>query len=450
MKTQNENIFTAPFIQTIKDAGGRCLLVGGAVIDHINDLPIKDWDIEVYGLNYETLLRLMEQFGKPHAVGKAFGVIKITIDEIDYDLSIPRKENRIGKGHKDFLCELHPDMTPAEAAKRRDLTINSMYLDLHTLEIIDPYNGMEDLKKGIIRVTNRETFQEDPLRVLRIMQILPRKGKKVAPATVKLCREMVHEFPHLSKERLMEEWKKLLLRADKPSMGLEFLRQSQWIQWFPELQSLIGCRQNPLHHPEGDVWKHTLIAIDAAAELKKQLPEDWHLAYMFGILLHDTGKPDTTNTDTLKSHGHDKLGEEKAKIFMRRICDEKLLIERVTAIVGLHMQPGFLHKGKAKHAAWRRLHNKLRLDVLAMVAKADALASGGINVDDKFKAGELAMEYFQKLGDKPIAPVLQGRHLIEAGYQPGRQFTIILKKAYEYQLDTGCEDVQELLEMSIK
>ncbi len=441
-------MFIPPFIQTIKDAGGRCLLVGGAVIDHINNLPIKDWDIEVYGLNYETLLSLMEEFGSPHIVGKAFGVIKITIDGIDYDLSIPRKENRIGKGNKDFLCELHPDMTPAEAAKRRDLTINSMYVDLNTREIIDPYKGMNDLKKGIIRVTNRETFKEDPLRVLRIMQILPRKGKKVAPDTLKLCREMIHEFPHLSKERVMEEWKKLLLRADKPSMGLEFLRQSLWIQWFPELQALIGCNQNPLHHPEGDVWKHTLMAIDAAAELKKQLPEEWHLPFMFGMLLHDTGKPGTTNPDTLKSHGHDKLGAEKAKTFMRRISDEKELIERTTAITELHMQPGFLYKGKAKHAAWRRLHNKLRLDVLALVARADAMASGGINVESKFKAGELAMEFFQKLGDKPIAPVLQGRHLIEAGYQPERQFTIMLNKAYEYQLDTGCEDVTELLNVA--
>ena len=142
-------MFNPPFIQTIADSGGRCLLVGGAVIDHINDLPVKDWDIEVYGLNYETLFELMKQFGTPHIVGKAFGVIKITIDSIDYDLSIPRKENLVGKGHKDFLCELLPDMTPAEAANRRDLTINSMYLDLHSRQIIDPCNEMDDTGLGL-------------------------------------------------------------------------------------------------------------------------------------------------------------------------------------------------------------------------------------------------------------------------------------------------------------
>ena len=199
------------------------MLIGGAVIDSINNIPIKDWDIEIYHLGIQRLEEILNELGlKFDLVGKTFGVIKTRMkvngELMEIDLSIPRSENKIGVGHKDFKITLDPNMTPEEAGRRRDLTINAMYKNLHTGEIVDPFNGLDDLKKGILRVTDERTFVEDPLRVMRIMQLLPRKGRLVDTKTMKLCRTMVNDFVHLPKERVFDEFSKLLLKAEKPCL----------------------------------------------------------------------------------------------------------------------------------------------------------------------------------------------------------------------------------------
>ena len=440
-------MFDLPFISKIEKAGGRCYLVGGAVIAYIQNSPIKDWDIEVHGLGYQLLSDILCEFGDANLVGQSFGVIKMAIDGIEFDFSIPRKENRVGGGHKDFECELLPDLSPKEAARRRDLTINSIYLDLHVMNLVDPYNGQKDLEDGVIRATNPETFREDPLRVLRIMQILARKGVTVEPETLALCRAMADEMAALSKERIFEEWKKLLLMADKPSIGLEFLKDSGWLKWFPELEELIGCPQSPVYHPEGDVWKHTLMAVDAAAQQREFIPDDWKLAYMFGMLLHDIGKPTTTDPVTFTAYGHDTEGAKIAAPFMERLTNDKKLIQNVCQIVKLHMRPGHLVRDEAGIAAWKRLQNELRLDIMAYVSLADGMATGGLSGVEKQKPAEIALDYFSSFGETKIEPVLKGRHLIKAGYKPGPHFAGILKKAYEYQIETGCEEIHVLLEI---
>jgi tRNA nucleotidyltransferase (CCA-adding enzyme) len=172
----------------LEKAGGKCYLIGGAVIDSFFDRPIKDYDIEVYGISISKLQSILESLNLPcNMVGQSFGVIKTQLEEGEIDLSIPRRENKVGVKHTDFNISLDPHMSPKEAGIRRDLTINSMYQDILTGEIVDPFNGLEDLVKGRIRATNPDTFIEDPLRVLRIMQLLPRKGQYVDPKTIKLC-----------------------------------------------------------------------------------------------------------------------------------------------------------------------------------------------------------------------------------------------------------------------
>jgi len=431
-------------VDSIKTAGGICMLIGGGVIDSIQNRQIKDWDVEVYNLSYPELEAILAGFGSPNLVGKAFGIIKIDVDDTDYDFSIPRLENRCGVGHKGFDVELNTNLTPEEAGRRRDLTINSMYLNLHTMELVDPFGGYNDLMNGVIRVTHPSTFIEDPLRVLRVMQLLPRKGKTVDPGTIDLCRSMIDEFQYLPKERIFEEFKKLLLKAEKPSMGLEFLRESGWVVHFPELNNLIGCAQNPEHHPEGDVWMHTLWCVDNAAKLKGHISEEWQLAYMFGALCHDLGKPSTTDPITLTAYGHDSEGGVFAESFMRRITDEVVLIQRVRLIAELHMQPGQLHRADSSIAAWKRLHNKLRLDVLAWISCADSCARPGRNMDEH-EVSRVSMEYFETFGVDPIKPVVLGRHLIAKGMKPGKEFATVLARAYEVQLDLGVTDPDTLL-----
>lgn len=437
-------------LQDLWSVKAKTLLIGGAVIDRIQGRQIKDWDIEVYGLSMKQLQDYLEEWGyKADMVGAAFGIIKVKVGTTDIDLNVPRLENRCGVGHKGFQVELLPNLTPEEAGKRRDLTINSMYVNLHTGEVVDHFGGMKDLNEGILRATCAETFIEDPLRVLRIMQLLPRKGKKVASETIELCRSMQSEYPTLPKERIFEEFKKLLLKANKPSMGLEFLKDCGWIKWFLALEALIGCQQNPEHHPEGDAWVHTLMVLDNAAILKDQVPEPWKLAYMFGAMLHDVGKPQTTDRETLTAYGHDQVGIPIARQFMESMTNEVDLINKVELIVGNHMMPGQFHQSGAGVAAWRRLHNRIRLDVIGLMSKADSCGRKGYSLNDPHIPSQMAFGYFESFGEGKIEPILMGRHLVSRGYKQGKEMGLILKRAYEHQIETGETDVNKLFNAGI-
>ena len=434
-KVFKEQIFKA-LLDTIKEQNGIAMLIGGAVIDGIKKRPLKDIDIEVYGLSYAQLVVLIKNLNLScNLVGKSFGVIKTVINNTEIDISIPRRENKIGIGHKGFEIELDQKMTPKEAGRRRDLTINSMYLNLHNGKIIDPFNGLKDLESGTIKATDKKTFIEDPLRVLRIMQLLPRKGKLVEKQTMQLCQSMVNTFSELPKERVFVEWKKLLLKTEKPSIGLEFLKNSGWLVHFPELKDLINCPQNPIWHPEGDVWIHTKMVVDNASKLRHLMPNDWKLAYMFGALLHDVGKPSTTTPD-LKANGHDVAGVKISETFLMRLTNDKDLINKVTTIVGLHMRPGQLINSNAKEAAWKRLHNKCRLDILGWQSKADSAGRTGRDVIlDNHEASEKCFELFDKFGEEKIKPIILGRDLIALGIQPSKKFKAILETCYDKQLD---------------
>ena len=424
------------------------MLAGGGVIDHSLGLPIKDWDIEVYSLSYQQLIDALSPFGTPNLVGKSFGVLKLRRNHLEYDFSIPRKDNRIGTGHKGFSVDLLPDLSFLEASKRRDITINSMYLDLHSFEIVDLHNGMRDLAEGRIRATDPESFCEDPLRVLRIMQILPRKGKYVDSETIELCRSMIDEADTLPGERIYEEFKKLLLKSRFPSMGLRFLADCGWIEKFPELAALQGCPQNPKYHPEGDVWAHTLLAIDNAAFLLHHVPPKWRLGYMFGILCHDFGKPDTLDVEKLTTNGHEVIGSVLSEKFLKKMTAAHEIISQTRDIVFTHMRPHSLYKEQSGIGAWRRLHNIVPLQVLAWVTQADGQARGG-DVNMPVEELETMIMYGHEFGKSRIGPVLLGRYLIEHGHKPGPEFKIILDRAFQYQLDTGSMDVEELYRISI-
>jgi len=436
----------------LKEAGAtRVLLIGGAVIDQIFNRPVKDWDLEVYGLTYNQIVSALTKAGLPaNVVGKEFGIVKTAWDGFDIDLNIPRRDNRIGKGHRGFLSELDPNMTPKEAGRRRDLTMNSMYQDIETGEIIDPFGGLEDLKSGIVRATDLSTFIEDPLRALRIMQLLPRKGKIVDQSTMELCRSMVDEYSTLAKERVFEEFVKLLMKAPKPSVGLKFLVDSGWIIHFPELEAMIGCYQNPEWHPEGDVWEHTLRVVDFAAVAKEYIPEDWQLTFMFGALCHDIGKPLTTDSEG-KSPGHDIAGVPVAEKFMRRITNDKDIINKVLIIIETHMRPGQLLHQEAGIPAWKRLHNKIRLDVVGYMSYCDSVSrfTDEPNFEELHEPSRMALKFFKEFGVSRIKPILTGKDLIAAGIAEGPEIGQRLSVAYEAQLD-GITDRGALLNIALR
>lgn len=447
--------------------GSKCFVVGGAVIDLLQGNEVKDWDIEVYGRTFEQIVgKLLLEGFRVSTAGKNFGIVKVSCGGLDIDLSIPRRENRIGVGHKDFNVEFCSDIKPIEAARRRDFTINAMMYDVSNFEafgefdpflVIDFFGGRLDLEDGALKAIDPRTFVEDPLRVLRAMQLVARKGRFVGQKTVRLCSDMYDEFSSLSSERVFDEFRKLLMLSEYPSIGFMFLRECGWINHFPEIRDMVGCNQNPENHPEGDVYRHTMRVINWAARVKEDLPEDWRLPFMFGALLHDIGKPSTVDEE-LHCYGHEKVGANMARSFMERLTRDSELIERTVAIVRNHMRCARIFKDRGRRASWKRLHNVLRLDVAGAMSLCDGRSRFYPGYDDdvarEHEIRNTALRYFDEFGEEPIKPILMGRHLIERGMEPGVEFGEILKRAYEYQIEhdiegSGEEEINILFEKGV-
>jgi tRNA nucleotidyltransferase (CCA-adding enzyme) len=442
----------------VKALNGRALLVGGCVRDPLMDATPKDWDVEVYGIEPGHLRVLLEKFGRVDAVGEAFTVYKVGAD---LDVSLPRRERKSGHGHRAFVIEGDPAMTIEEAARRRDFTINAILQDPLTGEIIDPYNGRADIKKEILRAVSPETFIEDSLRVLRAAQFAARFEFKLEPATFELCRTI--DLTDLASERIWAEMEKLLLRAQRPSIGLKLLYEMGSVaQLFPELQALVGVPQEEDWHPEGDVDVHTLLVVDRARELVDDLAYPKKVAVMLGALCHDLGKPATTEfTDgKTRSRGHDEAGIGPTENFLDRLKMHTLegydVRAQVIALVRDHLKPGEFYKKRDEvgDGAFRRLARRCELDLLYRVAKADTL---GRNADwvprekwydsepqDWFisRARELEVE------EKAPPPFLMGRHLLDMGLKPGPHMGDVTRAVYEMQLDGKVRNLDEAKEVA--
>jgi len=434
----------------IQEVGGTAYIVGGAVLDLISRKEVKDWDIEVAGLSYEQLLKVSGE--EADLIGAKFGVVKVNRDGLDIELATPRVENSTGPKHIDFDIKLAPTLSIEEAAVRRDFTMNAVYFEIGNRKVHDPYGGLKDYRRGIVSHISDDTFIEDPLRVFRAMQFVARKCKRVAKETTGLCSTMKDMCKELTGDSIYGEFVKMLMLSDRPDRGLRFLEESGIINMFPELSALIDCPQKEKWHPEGDAWTHTQMVVREAAQYRDELPEEWKLPFMFGMLLHDVGKPITLDPKKLTTYSHDYKGMPIARTFMERLTKNEKLIKRVERIVGTHMRAKTYLKSKAKASAWRKLHNQCPLHVLAYVSVCDL---DGRGIDPSAREGKKAtvfkecMRMHNAIGSYPddIPPVLLGRHLIEAGHKPGIEFGTLLNKAYEIQLETGYTNPQELLKV---
>ena len=219
------------------EQGGTVYFVGGCVRDRLLGLENKDIDIEVHGIPAEALEQLLSELGACMKIGKSFGIYGLKGHALD--IALPRTERRTGVGHRDFAVTSDPFLGTYEAAKRRDFTMNALMQNVLTGEIIDHFGGRQDLQDGVLRHVDDVTFTEDPLRVLRAAQFAARFQFSVAAETVELCRRI--DLSALSRERVMLEMEKALLRAEKPSLFFGELRtMGQLGHWFPEVQALIG------------------------------------------------------------------------------------------------------------------------------------------------------------------------------------------------------------------
>lgn len=427
--------------QLVKKAGGRALLVGGCVRDSLLGLPAKDIDVEVYGLDADTLESVLRPHYRLDTVGRQFGVF--ILKGLSIDIALPRRESKLGPKHTDFSVEGDPSMSPQEAARRRDFTINAISYDPLTDELLDPFDGHNDLKQQKLRHVSK-AFAEDPLRVLRGMQFVARFDLTACPKTIVECRKLTPT--DLPLERLWEELKKLLLKGKAIGRGLNFLKDCNWLQYFPELEALVGCEQDPQWHPEGDVWVHTCHCLDAFAA--NRIGDEWEdLVVGLAVLCHDLGKPTTSYTEEsgrIRSPMHDVKGVDIAKTFLERFTRQKKLFDEVLPLVENHMRPLSLYKNKAGDTAIRRLAARVkRMDRLARVCFADKSGRPPITVED-FPEGEWLMERAHELAvqDSAPKPILLGRHLQDLKVKPGPEYSKILDHCYEAQLEGDFNDLE--------
>lgn len=446
-----------PLASAIREAGGRAMLIGGCVRDELMGISPKDWDLEVYGVEAERLKEILESFGEVKIVGEAFAVYKLGAD---LDVSIPRRERKTGKGHRGFVIEGDPAMSFEEACSRRDFTANSIMKDPLSGEMVDTVGGREDIERKLLRHVSDATFAEDSLRVLRAAQFAARLEFDLDPETAELCRSI--DVMDLPKERIWGELEKLLLKAQRPSIGLKWLYDLGVVeQLFPELKALVGVPQEPEWHPEGDVDVHTLMVADEARKLIDDLPYEKQVTVMLGAVAHDLGKPPTTQffDGRWRSHSHDEAGVGPTISFLDTLGIHTLngydVRNQIIQLVRYHLKPGEFYKAESKSpvgdGAFRRLARKVEPDLLYRVAKADSLGRNPDWLPPEKRFGSEAQEWFiervRSLQIEKKAPdaILMGRHLIELGSKPSPEFKRILDAVYEMQLDGKVESLEDAL-----
>ena len=421
------------------------MCVGGFVRDRLLGRPSKDLDVEVFGIPQDELLPLLQSLGRVEPVGQAFPVYKLGA----IDVALPRRESKTGRGHKGFTVEGDHTMPFEAAARRRDFTINAIAWDPLTDQYLDPFNGRRDLDSRVLRVVDPNTFADDSLRVLRALQFAARFELSIDPETARICSAIA--LDDLPAERIWGEFEKLLLQAQRPSIGFALARELGVIgQLLPEMESLYDCPQDPEWHPEGNVWIHTLMVIDKAHELNADLDRPRLATVMLGAVCHDLGKPATTALidGRIKSPNHEAIGVEPATRILDRLnihtLDNFDVRFQVLGIVAEHLRPSAFHKAKdtVTDGAFRRLAQKVDLELLVRFARADCHGRAGTfdcSAMDWFieRARSLGVEH------KPPPPILLGRHLIEMGVKPGPEMGRILKAVYELQLDSAVTSLED-------
>ena len=430
----HEHILTA-----VIDAGGVPYQVGGSIRDELLGLPVKDHDIEVFHLPADVLARVLAPFGDVSEVGVSFGVIKLkTQAGHELDFTLPRRENKIGRGHRGFQVEVDHTMTLEESAARRDFSINSLYRDCRTHELFDPFQGRVDLEQRILRATS-EHFAEDPLRVLRGFQFAARFGLTLEPATAEMCRSLREEYSSLPVERVWGEWIKWATKARHPGAGLEVLVRTGWIEFYPELTALIDVPQDPEWHPEGDAWVHTALVCDAAAEVAERhgLPDDERVVLMFAALCHDLGKAVTTVFEgRWKSLGHCEAGVPLSRQFLQRIGCPEWIIEQVEPLVAEHL----VHvQHEITPRAVRRLSERLgKASITQLIRLVEADMNGRPPLPKGLPASAVRLAELSReleVERSRPQPLLLGRHLIALGHAPDVWFREVLSECYQAQLD---------------
>ena len=385
--------------RAVDNAGGQAWIVGGAVRDAVMDIESKDLDIEVHRIESDDLREMLQRFGHVNAIGKSFGVYKLTNGELDVDISIPRHDNQVGPAHNDVEIVGNPFMGIESAARRRDLTINAIAYDPLRDQFADPFGGIKDIQKGRLVAVDEQTFPEDPLRVLRVVQFAARFGFTIQPELVNLCRKT--SLYALPAERIWGEFEKLLLMAPIPSVGWKVAHELDVLdRILPELATL----------PTTAIEQ----ALNRAAERRAGLnSQGRQVALMVSAMMHSA-----TQAQVVASL--DRLEVHKLYGFPVR----KRIIEATT-----HW------KTLSEHAEDRVLRRLAEQTEVLLVAETAYAVTGNktalANLDRAFRLG---------VGVEPLPVLLKGRDLARLGVSPGPNMGAVLNEVREAQIEGVVSD----------
>ena len=434
-------------ITRLTKEGHLALIIGGAVRDALLNKTPNDIDVEVYNISIDDLTEYLQKEGPISITGKKFGIVKLSLPSgIKVDFSIPRKDSKIGVNHTDFATTFDSNMSIKSACERRDFTICSMAYNITTGTLYDYFGGQKDLKNKVLRHTS-SAFIEDPLRVLRGMGFVCRFDLTVAPETASLCKDLSIE--NLSKERVAEEWLKWSL-SDYPEKVIDYLVQTLWIRYYPELLNMIGSPQDPIHHPETSVESHTYWVIKEAKAIadRESLTGKNRQMLIFAALLHDIGKPVTSKLRDVRgelrwtNYGHEIIGAFLAEEFLQKIG---VSADKVVNLVRNHMQ-----FNKTSISSVRKLADRLypaTIKELLWLMEADysgrpplpkGLGTSGVELK-KIAQDEGIYDC------KPQRPI-EGRDVIEY-MKPGPAVGIVVKEFYSSYLNGKINSREQALNL---
>ncbi|MCD7892981.1 MAG: HD domain-containing protein [Erysipelotrichaceae bacterium] len=438
----------------IMSHGGKVYIVGGTVRDFVlsqmNHQPLnsKDMDLEIYHLSFDELKNILSHYGKVNTYGKSFAILGLNTLP-GYDFALPRKERKTGNKHQDFDVMIDSELPLEKAVERRDVTMNALMYDYENHQIIDLVGGINDIHHHIIRMVNPQTFQEDPLRILRIANFVARFEMRVDYQTQHYCQIMIKQgmLKDLSIERVYEEYKKILM-SSHPSLGFQFLKDIDALPSY--LKNLINCSQRKDYHPEGDVFNHTMLVLDLAATCKQysHYPE----AFMWSALLHDIGKPSVTNEQG-QALQHELAGLDVFKEV--DLISNKKMREYIKVMIHYHMYLFILARGKSRDMKYLKFLKKIDcindggcfcLEDLMLLSMCDYFGRGYHDM----KQYEAFLDYMDdkidRLGNKAWEPIVTGKDLIANGFENHQRYKELLDKAYHMQLQRmSKEKIIELL-----
>ena len=390
--------------ETFQSAGAEIFIVGGAVRDFLLQKEVKDIDFELYSLNAEKVLEICQALGKADIVGQSYGVIKLTIDNKTYDIALPRTERKTGNKHTDFIVNADPFMNKENACRRRDISINAMMMNPLTDEILDFFGGREDIKNKVIRHVDAKTFVEDSLRVLRAAQFAARFNFIIADDTLKLCQGI--DLADLPAERIKEEVFKLLLKSDKPSIGIKAL-------------NLIGVSAKLFNSLFTDDKVYYELLDNAALTANSFNHVEVKLAILLSALMFKFSAEEVEFVcDKLDLHTYNNYKLRNQLLLVNKFQQYPYTMERT--------RKNYNHL----------VNTGIDIGLLAAVYKLfnHENSSGFYNTF-------LGLRIPVKNGK--VRAIIEGSHLLEMGFEAGPQMGLILKDVYQKQLDDEIQSLDE-------